>query len=279
VKAQWVAVSFQGVDHATLQRWVAQQIEGLRCHGGWFDLDMNAVNKDLAEDSVTRTAGKVRFQEAGDELWSLLKLARRNNHQHLMSVSFFTANTIFPVEWRIDACRTFLPEELAHRIVLWKDYWQDVQQGHYKAYLLKWYLFWESHKAFQTWQALQHDLDALQPRQEEWVDDLLKTDLPYRIYMSHAPARYHPPRWEDWQGNNTSVDVATDDRYVHLQRDIASLQMLRREWNSVATGFRIHYTTETFDEFLAQRDDLHLDWLFEWLKSVVERGHGLYFWG
>ncbi|MCI0712451.1 MAG: hypothetical protein L0154_20010 [Chloroflexi bacterium] len=279
MKAQWVAVSFEGVDQTTIKHWVARQTDGLRRNGGWFDLDMNAVNEDLAADGVTRSAERVLFQEASDELWSLLNLSQRGNNQYLMSVSFFTSITIFPVEWRMSACQTFLPDELAESVERWERFRRDVQLGHYTAYLMEWYLFWESRKAYEIWQALQYDLDALQARQEEWVDELLRTDLPYRIYMSQAPTTYPPPRWEDWQRNKISLDAAADARYEQLQRDIVSLQILRREWNSVATGFRIHFTTETFEEFLAQKDDLHLDWLFEWLHSVAARGQGLYFWG
>ena len=71
-----------------------------------------------------------------------------------MRVYSITQNPIFPPLWRMQAYRTFLPDQLAEQVAKWKEWTQQVSAGEHADYVRRLHMFHDSDWAYYHWSDL-----------------------------------------------------------------------------------------------------------------------------
>jgi hypothetical protein len=200
-----------------------------------------------------------------------------------MSMSIIGRNPIFPYLWRIEAYRTFLPEQVPAALKKWKIYIEAVRAGQYTAYLLDWHLYAQSRRAFDFWSELHHTAQQLLAG-ENWTSYLKSDEVPRLVLQFPSFSTYPPPVFDDTKGTQT-VDWQHDDRYLELLATYKRLHELRHAWNHNAKRQDLKFQRgdypfwtgeEHFDQFIGEAYHHQIDDLFDWLQSCIDDGEGLY---
>lgn len=195
--------------------------------------------------------------------------------------STFTQNHVFPSEWREQARRTFLPDELPKYVEQWNNHLREIRQGYHIGYLLDWYLSEQSYLLLNIWMQLTRAASEAHERTNSWALHLKETDILERILDEKVkPDTFAQPQWKSAELHKTNVDYGADDRYVYVQMKTNELKTLIREWNRrVPSNQKVQLHRYDFEEFLSWAESGDLDELMDWLQHCTTLKAGMYYWG
>jgi hypothetical protein len=248
------------------------------------------VNTERLNSLEERANAEQRFITSSTVLKELLDITRfRPSYEHktgetyeVRRVIYMTAQEAFPAEWRLDAYRSYMPEEIPAILEEWESYLQAVRQGHYRAYLLETYLWHESRNAHDYWAEMQAAVKMAEEKDDGWAKHIISSELPEQIRAFPEPVTYSLPRWSEWKDNPSCIEYQSDTRYIELRRTTAQLHQLRFAWNRfvppiwVLSMNRVPFSTTPFESSLESFNDG--DDLFAWLRECVVDNVGLYLW-
>lgn len=140
-------------------------------------------------------------------------------------VNVISLETLFPVEWRLDAERTILPWELDEQLARWQGYREDVAEGNHRPFLEQLYVFVQFHDfvtvdLYNFLTLVQHSLTAT----GGWAQTPEVVACRSAILAEPILTLPPPPRWPDGDG---PADLSAVDRAF------ATIDSAVRAWNDV----------------------------------------------
>ena len=196
-------------------------------------------------------------------------LFKRDSHR----VSVISSEVLFPIEWRVDAERTFLPWELSDQLAKWQTYREEVRLGGSSPFLRQLYIYTCLHELVTVDLAnfisvVQHSLTATgswakRPEVAACRDAVLAVPI-----LTLPP----PPRWPAGGGES---DVTAVDR------GFAKVELSMIAWNSaVQRGnlrLRLPRRPLPFEQWVAARlEDEWFSAFLTWAEPWKCGGYGLY---
>lgn len=276
----WYPVRFEYVE--TLPFWMEHQARCFLQWGESLTYDLQPFNTQRFSTPVERQAALKSFVETTQSLSQQcrFKMNAESGYPENRPVAIGTLD-IVPAEWRINVFSSYFAEELGIHLSHWQSHLEALQQGQHRAYLLEWYLYTESHNAYQFWQALQEVTADVSNHNTAWAKHLAATPLLDTIQALPDPIRYPLPRWDEWSDLAFDSDFEQDDRYQALQDIIKNLHRVRTIWNRLVPlqhqlpTDMVPFTTRTAAQYLGQIDTLAQE--LTWLQTCVDEGYGLLF--
>ena len=268
----------------TLLELIEIQAQAFQEYGKGFVDDLQPFNSAKADNDEAKQCAVKRYGEASKSIYDQVTIDDdTEEYRGCFVMSIIGRNTIFPYMWRIEAYRSFLPEQVPGALEKWKTYIEAVRAGRYTTYLLEWHLYVNSHRAFDFWQELQF-LAQRVIAQDDWAHYLKSDAVPKEILQFPAPSKYPPPIIDNVRSAQTA-DWQHDERYIQLLDIYKRLNDLRHAWNRNAKkkgikahrgGYPIWDNEENFDNFIKEAHGSQIDDLFAWLQRCVDDGVGLY---
>ena len=193
-------------------------------------------------------------------------------------VSVISVNHIFPIEWRISAFRTILPNQLPAQLEQWRSYINAVNQGHYRAFLLDLFLYLACHQVLNLWEEMQYLAKKTLEKTNKFTQksEFIKT----RQQILNFPSlpTFQAPHWAEVDFQNQSVTVESDPRYKQMMTYQNDIEALRRDWKyNVPSSWRpMRFSPYTFERFLEYGYLERLQDFFTWLDKCCQYDFGLY---
>jgi hypothetical protein len=198
-------------------------------------------------------------------------------------------NPIFPIEWRDEAYRIILPEELASYHRKWRTYVAEVQRGHWRQYLHQLYLFDRIHydehqyQQFEDLVRLAHDSltrTSAWCKKERFVairEEILRTNLSEHL-QSMRPATPIPRFDPDKRHLPLQAEQLEKEKQYRELRDRGAAQI--KEWNRRAPqNWKLQFPIKmAFEDLLRSADDSWLKTFFAWCDYLVAESYGLFLW-
>jgi hypothetical protein len=279
----WCRMRTTGCERDQLIRLINEEAQAFQRWGLGFMSDLYPLLENQAESEHELELVRQQWLVAREVLNQHVEIEEYDRDSvvpncHRMSP--IGRNGIFPGEWRIDAYRAFLPEEVPDRLKQWQGYINDVRAGAYRGYLFEWYLYATSARVHDLYTTLLYAAESVIERDNVWVVRLKATTVIDQIKdPSLKPKVYPTPHWAEWKDDTGHVHYEQDERHIQLQATIAQLLTLQREWNrQVPSNQKIAFKPQTFEGFLDQARWDQLDSLFNWLGRCVRDSVGLYLW-
>jgi hypothetical protein len=193
-------------------------------------------------------------------------------------VSFIATRQIFPAEWRIEAYRSFLPDQLPAQLDKWESYLMAVRTGSYRSYLFHWYLYEQSRLLRELWDRMQFAVQDSEGLTNAWALKPNFQAVRKEVHELSQPPHFSVPHFAEWQPSDT-LDHLQDSLYVDLSQHRMELMRYVRRWNHVGvpSNRRIdHYNLMTFDEFMMSAHSQEHDKFFDWLQKCCDYNMGLF---
>lgn len=278
----WCRMDVVG-DRDELIRLINEEAQAIQRIGRGLLADLHPLLENMAESDQEREIAYQQWDEIGETLYKLIVIEEWDENAATPSIhrmSSIGRSYIFPGEWRIEAYRSFLPEEVPGMLEKWQGYVKDVKAGAYQAYHFEWYLYATSSGMRRYWTYLQDRAELAQERENAWAMRLKETSLLDRIKDFSVMSPVYPvPAWDEWKEKSGSVHYEEDERYIQLQDAISHYLTLQREWNSqVPSSKKQMYEPRTFEGYLDRANWNYQGSLFDWLAQCVKDGKGLYLW-
>jgi len=246
------------------------------------------INPYVHSDSMTisRDEALTKYRDMLDVLNQLVNVEETANGRWICHrMSAIGRNDIFPYEWRIEAYRSYLPYEVPSAVDKWRNYILSIQNGGYVDFLLDWFLYRESYRAFHFWQVLQETtLNILSDTDNH---KLVKSfDTLEFILTLEQPIQYSAPGF-NVNNHSSTVGWQTDERYLKLKFTFEQLHDIRHKWNQNIkkkrykhhrSGYPFHDNELDFGQYLQSAQSSFVASLFHWLQNCVDDGVGLYLW-
>jgi hypothetical protein len=196
-----------------------------------------------------------------------------------------TRNRIIPPEWRVEAMRSFLPDELREHLSKWREYVNRLRGGEHRGYLRELLTHYLSTYVVDYWRELQSLAQRARERTNLWAQNSELIEIREQILALPEPSFHPAPVWSVWESKPHCVDKATIAIYDTLEKRGPFARLLRR-WNYFApTNNRIK--PHIWD---SPRDHDPLEWkigecagadmdeFFAWIEPACAKGMLLYFW-
>jgi hypothetical protein len=288
----WYRVRIRGgVDRNELRRLIREQAElawPVHFHlagpperperpGWWGDEDF--PGRIEPSDDTRRRYGRVvaaieeRLHVAGRDSWQ--EDIDWDEFPGSWRFSALGRHPLLPPEWRADALRTWLPEELPERRRRWSRYLEAVRSGGHRPYLLARYLHDMSTRIRHGWEVLTTTAEATKERTNTWAAKPALVELRTHLAAMPAPAVHPDPRWNEWKHRHGEVDPAYDE--IHRADELRV--RLTRALDAKLPGnwkIRDYDPIPSFEEFLAEADDPWRSGLFEWIDRCCEEEQGVF---
>ena len=197
-----------------------------------------------------------------------------------MRVYPITHNTIFPPQWRLQAHRTFLPEQLPGQIAIWKNWITDISEGCHRHYLLDLYLHETTMRLATHCQDLQSVAEGSLSKTAKWVATPDLVAVRKRIASFPIPTIYPAPVVTPLASSEQTINLDEHSRYQFVCSQMDDLISLTRSWDRRAKDdwkvryYQDHY--QTFQQYLDQYQDEWLRSFFTWADTCCSKGFGLF---
>jgi hypothetical protein len=277
----WCRMHIVGNARNELVRLIHEGAQAFQRWGAGLSDDLHPLLQNQAESDGERESARRQWLAANEALNRLVEVESHNENTAVPSchrMSPIGRNDVFPAEWRIEAYRAYLPEEVLDKLKQWQGYISDVKAGAYRGYLFEWYLYATSTGVYDFCTTLRCAAEEARERDNNWAMRLKSTAVIDRIEDSSLkPPVYPAPRWVEWKDRGGHVRHEQDERYAQLEDTITRLLTLQREWNrQVPSNQKLTFKLRTFETYLNQAHWDHLDSLFNWLTQCMRDGMGLY---
>jgi hypothetical protein len=244
-----------GAGDVDLPVLIRQQAVAFRASGSLWD-DFGHLTGEAAE----RVAGA-----HGPPLSAYVQVdADAGNSRRVAGI---VLNPIFPAEWRLAACRSFLPAELPSQLRQWETHVDEVRAGGHRDYLYAWYCYEVARQLAQQWQPLRELASAARDRRNSWAVRPELISVREEVLALPPPATPPAPAW----GAAVASVIPPDE-------DGARRLALAREWNRrVPSGQKVLLSRiPDFGQYLANALDSpwHANCL-TWIHRAAEQGYGL----
>jgi hypothetical protein len=201
-------------------------------------------------------------------------------------VDVISNNPIFPIEWRDEAYRIILPEDLTNFLHKWRIYLKQVRGGHWQQYLHELYLYdrvSDDHQSEKFETLARFAVDSLSCsnawcRKEQFgsIRDRILQFNPVerikKIRQTVVRPKYDEARLER---SVSPQQLQKEEEYWDLRQKGA---LLIQEWNRLVPKKRkVQYPIkETFDDFLANAESNWLKNFFAWCEFLIGERYGLF---
>jgi hypothetical protein len=275
-----------GVDPAELERLVRRQadaIQAMICCWPTHTLTPDSYDEQTKQrlerpylESSEALKGLLEFPEYDDEA----KLCC--DHPDLAPcwrVYPITCNTVFPLQWRLTAHRTILPDELGPHIEVWTRWLSAVSGGEHRMYLFQLYTHEITKRLYAHWQDLKEQAEALGPEttapSQRPRFEALRARILGRPTPVIAPAPIRPAA--------TSGQTPADEDQPPDDREVmgwaTELLSVIRVWAEVTgdeslCGYEADFPS--FDQYLAEARDPWLLNFLRWAETCRSLGMGLF---
>lgn len=186
---------------------------------------------------------------------------------------------LLPPEWRADALRTWLPEELPGRRQRWSSHLETVRSGRHRPYLLARYLHDVSAQVRHGWEVLIKTAAATEERTNAWASRPALVELRTHLAALPAPVVQPAPRWSEWKHRHGEVDPDQVPAYAEVHRASELRVRLTRALDAKLPAnrkIRDYDPIPSFQEFIAEADDPWRSGLFQWIERCCEEGQGVF---
>jgi hypothetical protein len=317
--ADWL--KFRVPPDADLQevRRTAQFVSEFYPHGNWIG-DPPADYDDVTCCGWKDPDLQQRWQDAYDRLWSVLEFPGSRDESWYDQVGLtdppgmnirvafsgeepvapaleeidrcrvyvISDNAVFPIEWRDEAYRIILPDELPGEYTRWCEYIGQVGAGDWEQYLHELYLFERLQDPHQLqelegleWAAAESlSLPNAWCRKERLFpvrDEVLASDIVERLQAMLA--RFPQPEFDQGRRNQRVLpeQLELESEYHQLRAEGTELI---RNWNRcVPQKWKRQYPERVdYESFAGNASCVWLDAFFEWCESLIEEQYGLFLW-
>lgn len=197
-----------------------------------------------------------------------------------------TRNRVFPPEWRTEAMRSFLPDDLRDHLKMWRAYVDEVRRGLHRGYLRELLIHEKSLHVVSYWRELQVLATRARDRTNHWARKPAVIDVRERILATPEPPIHPAPVWTVWRERPEAFGPGTIGVYAALEAS-GPFAALFREWNyAVASNnrrsphiWRTPRDQDSLEWQIAECLDSSVDETFEWLEPACADGMLLYFYG
>jgi hypothetical protein len=197
-----------------------------------------------------------------------------------------TRNQVFPPEWRTEAMRSFLPDDLRDHLKMWRAYVDEVRRGLHRGYLRELLAHDLSLDVVSYWRGLQLGAARARERTNKWAQKPAVIDVRERILATPQPPLHPAPVWAVWRERPESFDARTIDTYAALETSGPFASMFR-EWNYAAASnnrlkphiWQCPRGSDPLEWQITEYLSPWVDETFEWLEPACADGMLLYFWG
>ncbi len=185
-------------------------------------------------------------------------------------------NPTFPPCWRIEACRSYLPPELEKRLLVWKQWSQEVADGQHLDYLKRLHAYDTSKIVWKHWDDLQFRVSATKTMDKIWVYNPKLVRLRNKILALPEPKILPMPKHPDEQR-----DGLAEEEYQAVFKDVAFYFDMSKRWNGVSKGFsKCHYSAGhyklDFNAFKAEAYNASMQDFLQWADKCVLHHFGLF---
>ncbi|GLY79229.1 hypothetical protein [Actinoallomurus iriomotensis] len=249
---------------------------------GWWD-DEGFPGRIQPGGDTRQRYGRVvaaldeRLHVAGTDSWS--KDIDWDGFPGSWRFSALGLHPLLPPEWRADALRTWLPEELPRQ--RWSEHLEAVRSGRHRPYLLARYLHDVSARVRHGWDVLVGTAEATRERTNAWASKPALVELREHLAALPEPAVRPAPRWSEWKDRHGEADPARAPAYEEIHRADELRVRLTRVLDANLPGNRKirHYQPiPSFQEFLAEADDPWRSGLLQWIERCCEEEQGVFLW-
>jgi hypothetical protein len=179
------------------------------------------------------------------------------------------------MEWRREALRSYLPEELAAAVKRWREYFQAVAAGGYRPYLQRLYLYELSLDLHERWEAVSEEVRSARRRTNAWALRPALVELCDRIEQLPPPTLQPAPLWVYWR-SVPSVDEGVQPEIQKWSQYDNDLVELTRSFDAKVPGnwkVRCYSTFPTLPAFaLSGLEDTYLQEYLAWLEECCAAG-------
>jgi len=197
-------------------------------------------------------------------------------------------NSVFPIEWRDEAYRIILPDELCGYVEKWTRYAEEVRSGRWRSYLHDLYLFdrLKDQHQFEQLEDLDRFARESLTRSNAWCQKTRLTPVREEILRSNLYEQLKAlrsllttPRYDE-----SLIDVAITSEQLDRERQFEEVRQAAaiqiREWNRrVPTNWKLQFPTkQTFENFLKQADSRWLASFLTWCHDLIDDDCGLFLW-
>ncbi|KAB2863021.1 MAG: hypothetical protein F9K46_06325 [Anaerolineae bacterium] len=264
-------------DIAEVKRLMHEQAYALRQSGQLGSWLNQLFNPDYPETQLERDAAWERFGNISLQLEELLEFEPYYDNASNTIWPLVGSYDIFPPEWRLNAYRSFAPDEIEPQLTQWISYLEEVRQGQHRAYLLRWFIFVSGETLVEYWEYLQAGLKSVLERDNVWVRRLKESGLSERILAAPKPRNHPAPIWAEWQ-DSASTRAENDQLFSAFQKEQADFMKLFKEWNYIVPSKKQYrYYPRPFEELLATANAILADNFVVKMKKCVADGVGLYY--
>jgi hypothetical protein len=190
-----------------------------------------------------------------------------------------THNSIFPLKWRAQAHRTYLPDPLRQQLRIWKDWLAAVARGDNLPYLLDLYLYDQCMLINELHADTRAIAEGSLSSTARWATKPELVAARDRILAFQVPA-LHPAPLHPPANTNVTANLAEHEAYQSITQKVRDLVALTRSWDAnVKQNRKIRYYEDyymTFDEFRGQANDKWLHEFLEWAEACCSRDMGLF---
>jgi hypothetical protein len=197
-------------------------------------------------------------------------------------------NPVFPIEWRDEAYRIILPDELPTYFERWHGYIEQVTAGRWQQYLHELYLIdrLRDEHQYQEFDRLLGNAQESRARANAWCrreglgpvrDRILAFNALQRLKAMHESIPCPVFARADFDAL-TSAEQFEQERCYWALRQEAAAQI--KAWNRFAPKNRkVQYPCKMeFATFIACARSAWLHYFFEWCAVLIREGYGLFLW-
>lgn len=190
-----------------------------------------------------------------------------------------THNSTFPIPWRVQAHRTYLPGQLREQFQTWKKWNSAVSAGQYRNYLLRLYLYTMAIQIHGFHQHIRSIAEKSLAQSARWASKPGLVKAREQILCSEA-IPLHPAPILPFADTDCPLNFADEEACQSMRKKNQELIELACSWNAqVRQSWKMRCDGScqmTFDQFLAQANDAWLQSFLEWAESCSRQEMGLF---
>jgi hypothetical protein len=249
------------------------------CPTYWF-FDTPHLDSEQEGIEGDRRAWEVEYGEASRLLSELLEFGMWEKDPQY--VSSFRVNAVarwwfVPPQWRCQAFRSVLPDELPDQITAWHDWFAAVRSGGMRRYLAQLYLHEVTMALYGAWHGLQEGASLIRGLTNSWTKREHLQQLLPEIDGLSRPIIAPTPIVIPTGNGDQSIDDTLLAAITRAEADAEATLRLVRRWNrNVKAGQTGHWELSTFQHLLEEIHDPWIDQFFEWVTRWSAQGYGLF---
>jgi len=253
------------------------------CRDFWFFDSIPAGLEEEVDEDEDNGAGKTRladYREASQALRDLLEFGSWNGDPRFVEsfrVAAIARWWFVPPQWRCQAYRTILPDELPAQLGAWHNWFSELRRGGMRRYLAQLYLHEITMTLFGAWSALREGSVLVRSLTNTWTRRPHLLQLLSEIDALPAPVISPWPIVIPSFSGEQSLDELLRSEIARTDADAESMLKRVRRWNrNVKAGQTGQGELRPFQSFLEQLHDPWIDEFFEWANRWSSQGYGLY---